>query len=165
MQRALLEDDSSCRDALERTWSNLCDHTPLGPLLVATCPLYGNWVLLLTQPAHWPLPPQLLHCGGGSGVGSHPDSPASSSGTSSPAEQQVSTTTTSSSATCHQYLGGQSAQHRTDPQEREAAATEARMAGARMLGKLAGFVVRPVPGLDYSKVRFLLKNIAFTCMI
>ena len=59
-QRALLEEREDCLALVERVWCNACDFTPLGPLLVSTCPLYGNWVTLITQPPNWPLPQNLL---------------------------------------------------------------------------------------------------------
>ena len=50
-----------------------------------------------------------------------------------------------------QYLGGPPAQHSTDELERNILAARSRCSGARLLGKLAGFILQPVPGFDYSK--------------
>ncbi len=130
-QRALLEENEDSLTLIERVWSNACDLTPLGPLLMSTCPQYGNWVTLITQPPNWPLPPQLL-------LNSSSSNANNSSGETS-------------SSSNHQYLGGPNVQHVTDAAEKDFYATRARMLGSRLLGKLAGFIVRPVPGMDYSK--------------
>ena len=45
-----------------------------------------------------------------------------------------------------QFLGGQEAQSLADPQARAAAVARARHTGARLLGKLASYIVQPVPG-------------------
>ena len=45
------------------------------------------------------------------------------------------------------YLGGTKAQQANNELERNILATRARCQGAKLLGKLAGFIVQPVPGL------------------
>jgi TATA-binding protein-associated factor len=121
-QRALLEHHEPNLFLIERIWNNVCDFTPLGPLLMSTCPLYGTWVTLITQPPNWPLPPSLLLVR--QGEDREPEA---------------------------QYLGGPEAAHIVDPVEKDKFQTRARWLGAKMLGKLAGFIVQPVPGMDYSK--------------
>ena len=49
------------------------------------------------------------------------------------------------------FLGGVKAQQTNDENERNRLATRSRCTGARLLGKLAGFIAKPVPGFDYSK--------------
>ena len=49
------------------------------------------------------------------------------------------------------FLGGVKAQQTNNENERSNLASRARCTGARLLGKLAGFIARPVPGFDYSK--------------
>ncbi len=120
-QRSLLEHNQENLELIEQVWKHLCDYTPLNPLLTSTCPLYGGWVTLISLPPMWPLSPNLL-------VGQKEE-----------AETPMP-----------QYLGGPEAQHSTDTVERDRLATRSRCLGARLLGKLAGFVARPVPGLDYS---------------
>ena len=118
-QRALLEHNEANLGLVEQIWNNLCDYTPLRPLLMSTCPLYGTWVALVTQPPNWALPQNFL-------IGKAAEGEA-------------------------QYLGGPEAAHRVDPVEKEKLVTRARWLGAKLLGKLAGFIVQPVPGMDYSK--------------
>ena len=48
------------------------------------------------------------------------------------------------------YLGGSKAQQASSELQRNILATRARCLGARLLGKLAGFIVQPVPGFDYT---------------
>ena len=47
------------------------------------------------------------------------------------------------------YLGGTKAQQANNELERNILATRARCQGAKLLGKLAGFIVQPVPGLFF----------------
>ena len=49
-----------------------------------------------------------------------------------------------------QYLGGPQAAHLVNALEKDKLVTRARWLGAKLLGKLAGFIVQPVPGMDYS---------------
>jgi TATA-binding protein-associated factor len=137
-QRALVEDAEECLPLIERVWFAVCDHTPLGPLLMGTCPQYGSWVTLISTWPHWPLPVHLLVSYAGGTV----TPPAAAAG-----ENGVQ----SSSISQHQYLGGAAAAQSTDPRERERRATKARHLAAKLLGKLAGFIVQRVPGMDYSR--------------
>ena len=116
IQRALLEHHQVNLDLIMSTWNDICDNTPLAPLLMSVCPVYGSWMTLISMPPLWPL--QLNNTDG-----SH----------------------------VHQYLGGPEAQHLVDEEERDKYAMRARKAGCRMLGKLAGFICREVPGMDYSQ--------------
>jgi len=49
-----------------------------------------------------------------------------------------------------QFLGGPEAQPITDPVEKDKAVSRARNTAAKLLGKLAAFIVRPVPGIVYT---------------
>ena len=59
-QRALFEYYDYNLKLIEKSWSNICDHCPLGNLLTATCPLYGHWLTLISRGHMWPLPHELL---------------------------------------------------------------------------------------------------------
>ena len=59
-QRALFEYYDYNLELIEKSWSNICDHCPLGNLLTATCPLYGHWLTLISRGHMWPLPHELL---------------------------------------------------------------------------------------------------------
>ena len=69
-------------------------------------------------------------------------------------------------------MGGPDAQHLVDAAEKDRRVTRARYLGAKLLGKLAGFIVQPVPGMDYSQdamppadmfvAKILLPNLAET---
>lgn len=96
-----------------------CDNTPLAPLLLATCPLYGVWVTLVAVASNWPL--------------------------------TFSGILSKNGVDDKQFLGGPEAQAIADPVERDKYVQRARLLACRLLGKLAGFVVQPVPGLDYTK--------------
>ena len=52
------------------------------------------------------------------------------------------------------YLGGTKAQQANNELERNILATRARCQGAKLLGKLAGFIVQPVPGLFMPNIPF-----------
>lgn len=119
-QRAILEHHEENLKLIEQIWNNMTLYTPLGPLLMATCPMYGSWVAMVIQPPHWPLPAHLL-------------------------------IQDKAKAGVHQYLGGPDAQHLVNPTEKDRYVTRARYLAAKMLGKLAGFIRTPVPGMDYSK--------------
>ena len=58
------------------------------------------------------------------------------------------------------YLGGTKAQQANNELERNILATRARCQGAKLLGKLAGFIVQPVPGL-----LFLFCLHLFSCLL
>ena len=49
------------------------------------------------------------------------------------------------------YIGGNEAQHETDREVKNNLVMRARCLGVRLLGKLACFIMKPVPGMDYSK--------------
>ena len=49
------------------------------------------------------------------------------------------------------YIGGNEAQYETDREVKSKLVMRARCLGVRLLGKLACFIVKPVPGMDYSK--------------
>ena len=117
-QRALFEYYDYNLELIEKSWSNICDHCPLGNLLTATCPLYGHWLTLISRGHMWPLPHELL--------------------IKARREEQY-------------FLGGVKAQQAKDDLARNTIASKARCLGARLLGKLAGFIAQPVPGFDYSK--------------
>ncbi|XP_059079970.1 LOW QUALITY PROTEIN: TATA-binding protein-associated factor 172-like [Tigriopus californicus] len=53
-QRAVLEHQEDNLKLIEQIWNNMALYTPLGPLLMATCPMYGSWVAMVIQPPHWP---------------------------------------------------------------------------------------------------------------
>eukprot|EP00092_Neocalanus_flemingeri_P012300 GFUD01013258.1.p1 GENE.GFUD01013258.1~~GFUD01013258.1.p1 ORF type:complete len:1777 (+),score=633.99 GFUD01013258.1:47-5377(+) len=53
-------------------------------------------------------------------------------------------------STSRQFLGGPEAQPITDPVEKDKAVSRARNTAAKLLGKLAAFIVRPVPGIVYT---------------
>ena len=53
-------------------------------------------------------------------------------------------------STSRQYLGGPEALPITDPVEKDKAVSRARNTAATLLGKLAAFIVRPVPGIVYT---------------
>ena len=59
-QRALLEPHEGNLTLIQDTWGFICDNCPLDALLTATCPMYGNWLLLISRPHLWPLPQELL---------------------------------------------------------------------------------------------------------
>ncbi len=121
-QRSLVESEIENLKLIEATWSEVCDNCPLAPLLTTTCPLYASWFALISKHNFWPLPNELLINKNNNGGNEN-----------------------------LQYLGGSVAQHTTDELERNNLATRSRCTGARMLGKLAGFISQPVPGFDYSK--------------
>uniref|UniRef100_A0A0K2V3X8 BTAF1 RNA polymerase II, BTFIID transcription factorassociated, 170kDa [Alligator mississippiensis] n=1 Tax=Lepeophtheirus salmonis TaxID=72036 RepID=A0A0K2V3X8_LEPSM len=54
-QRCLLEHYSRNLELIESVWKCTCSNTPIGDLLLATCPLYGPWLILISQPPNWPL--------------------------------------------------------------------------------------------------------------
>lgn len=120
-QRALFEAAEVNLNLLESAWTHICDHCPLAALLTATCPLYGNWLVLVSRPHMWPLPVDLL--------------------IKAKKEEQY-------------FLGGKTAQQSNNDLDRICTATRARCLGAKLLGKLAGFIAQPVPGFDYSKEPF-----------
>ncbi len=92
---------------------------------MSTCPLYGNWVTLITQPPNWPLPANLLIRDGSS------SSSTSSSSSSSATLDKDGAESPLGGNSNHQFLGGANAQHLTDPVEKDAHITRARMLGAR----------------------------------
>lgn len=49
------------------------------------------------------------------------------------------------------YLGGHRAQHCTDEVRKQCLTFKSRHVAAQLLGFLAGYVIKPVPGIDYSK--------------
>ena len=49
-ERALLEHNSKHLTLIESIWNVVCDHTPLQPLLLSTCPLYGHWLIMVMGP-------------------------------------------------------------------------------------------------------------------
>merc|ERR1719495_413352 len=49
-ERALLEHHSKHLALIESIWNVVCDHTPLQPLLISTCPLYGHWLIMVMGP-------------------------------------------------------------------------------------------------------------------
>jgi len=53
-------------------------------------------------------------------------------------------------STNRQFLGGPEAQPITDPIEKDKAMSRARNTAAKLLGKLAAYIVRPVPGIVYT---------------
>ena len=57
------------------------------------------------------------------------------------------------------YLGGTKAQQANNELERNILATRARCQGAKLLGKLAGFIVQPVPGLFMPYSFLLVQNV------
>ena len=59
------------------------------------------------------------------------------------------------------YLGGTKAQQANNELERNILATRARCQGAKLLGKLAGFIVQPVPGLFISYSFLILHTYIF----
>ena len=124
-QRALLEHNEANLGLIERVWNDVCDFTPLEPLLTSTCPLFGSWVTLITQSPGCPLPQAAMRL----------------PGTESAKEGE----------SVQQYLGGFQATHFVNPFEKDKLVTRARWLGAKLLGKLAGYIVQPVPGMDYSK--------------
>ena len=124
-QRALLEHNEANLGLIERVWNDVCDFTPLEPLLTSTCPLFGSWVTLITQSPGWPLPQAAMRL----------------PGTESAKEGE----------SVQQYLGGFQATGVVNPLEKDKLVTRARWLGAKLLGKLAGYIVQPVPGMDYSK--------------
>ena len=130
-QRALLEHSETNLGLIERVWNDVCDFTPLGPLLTSTCPLFGPWVTLITQPPGRPLPRAAMRLPG--------------------TESAKAAETEAEGEHVQQYLGGPQAAHVGNPLEKDKLVTRARWLGAKLLGKLAGFIVQPVPGMDYSK--------------
>ena len=126
-QRALLEHDETNLGLIEGVWNNVCDFTPLAPLLTSACPLFGSWVTLITQPPGWPLPYAAMRF------------PATESAKAAEGEFM------------QHYLGGHRATNTANALEKDMLVTRARWLGAKLLGKLAGFIVQPVPGMDYSQ--------------
>ena len=117
-ERAVLEHQSKHLQLIESIWCSVCDNTPLQPLLLSTCPLYGHWLLMImNSPA---LPLSLLV------------TPRYKSGGP-------------------MHFGGPEAAQETDFSKRQMLMMRARCLGCKLLGKLACFIVQPVPGMDYSK--------------
>lgn len=59
-QRGLLESKEDCLALIQTAWCHVCDNCPLAALLTATCPIYGQWFVLISKPHMWPLPKELL---------------------------------------------------------------------------------------------------------
>ena len=55
-QRSLLEHKSESLDLIESIWTLVCERTPLEPLLLTGCPVYGSWFAMIQKPPHHPLP-------------------------------------------------------------------------------------------------------------
>ena len=145
-QRALLEHLEENQDLIGRIWNDVCDFTPLEPLLTSTCPLFGSWLTLITQPPGWPLPPAAMRLPGTESANA--------------VEKEY----------VEQYLGGPQATQALNTLERDKLVTRARWLGAKLLGKLAGFIVQPVPGMDYSKdemppMEMFVSKILMPCLI
>ena len=121
-QQALLEHSPKNVAILERLWNLICDKTPLQPLLEASCPLFGSWLNIISQPSSQPLPTHLF-------VYTHNEEIARQN---------------------NQYIGGSGAQNEANNVERDRLIIRARCLGATFLGKLAVFIVKQVPDIDYS---------------
>ena len=115
-QQALMENNTKNLTILESLWNSVCDKTPLEPLLQSSCPLYGSWLNIITQPSTKQLPDHFFVYA-----------------TKEP-----------------KYIGGSEAQYETDIDEKDRLITRAGCLGVRLLGKLACYIVKPVPGMDYS---------------
>jgi TATA-binding protein-associated factor len=106
---------------------------------MASCPWFGPWITLIAAPAHLPLDPAILlppvvRCG-------NDDDDGDDIGIGNGIQQQQQ----------QQFLGGPEAVHITDPVERHRCVARARNLGARLLGKLASFIMRPMPGIQYTQ--------------
>jgi TATA-binding protein-associated factor len=105
---------------------------------MASCPWFGPWITLIAAPAHLPLDPAILlppvvRCG-------DDDDDDAGIGIGNGVQQQQ-----------QQFLGGPEAVQITDPVERHRCVARARNLGARLLGKLASFIMRPMPGIQYTQ--------------
>jgi TATA-binding protein-associated factor len=139
-QRALLEHQESCLRLIPRLWDAACEQTPLSPLLMASCPWFGPWITLIAAPAHLPLDPAILLAPVVRAGNNDDDDDDIGIGNGIQQQQQQ-----------QQFLGGPEAVHITDPVERHRCVARARNLGARLLGKLASFIMRPMPGIQYTQ--------------
>jgi TATA-binding protein-associated factor len=128
-QRALLEHHEACLELIPRLWDAACELTPLSPLLMASCPWFGPWITLIAAPAQLPLDPAVLL-------------PTNSTSDEEKLNEDPGTK--------QQFLGGQEVVSMTDQLERNRCVTRARNLGARLLGKLASFIMKPMPGIEYT---------------
>jgi hypothetical protein len=100
---------------------------------MASCPWFGPWITLIAAPAHLPLDPAILL------------PPVVRAGNDDDDDdigiQQQQ----------QQFLGGPEAVSITDPVERHRCVARARNLGARLLGKLASYIMRPMPGIQYTQ--------------
>ena len=126
-QRALLEHYEACLQLIPRLWDAACEQTPLSPLLMASCPWFGPWITLIAGPATHPLDPAVLL------------PPVQLDD-----EESVDVTSR------QQFLGGPGVVSMTDQEERSRCVARARNLGARLLGKLASYIMKPMPGIVYT---------------
>lgn len=59
-QRALVENYGEVLELIPRVWSDLLKSSKLDSLLLAACPLFGQWLCLAMQPARAPIDPNAL---------------------------------------------------------------------------------------------------------
>jgi TATA-binding protein-associated factor len=104
---------------------------------MASCPWFGPWITLIAAPAHLPLDPAILLP---PVVRAGNDDDDDDIGIGNGIQQQQ-----------QQFLGGPEAVSITDPVERHRCVARARNLGARLLGKLASFIMRPMPGIQYTQ--------------
>ena len=127
-QRALLEHNEACLSLIPRLWDAACEQTPLSPLLMASCPWFGPWITLIAAPAHLPLDPAVIL----------------------PAQARSDEEGADEGPGQQQFLGGPEVVPMTDQVERNRCVARARNLAARLLGKLASFIMKPMPGIEYT---------------
>ncbi|XP_071538423.1 TATA-binding protein-associated factor 172 isoform X2 [Panulirus ornatus] len=135
-QRALLERSAENLDLVFKIWMQMLANVSLDYLLPAVCPLVSSWFCLMMSNPKVPLDASLLliahHNKSGEGR------KLRASALSDPVDQ----------AEMKFYLG--SCDQCNDLSEKQRVIVRARCAAAKLLGRLSQYVIKPMPGIDYS---------------
>lgn len=59
-QRALVENYGEVLELIPKVWSDLLKSSKLDSLLLAACPMFGQWLSLAMHPARAPIDPKVL---------------------------------------------------------------------------------------------------------
>ncbi|XP_041362673.1 TATA-binding protein-associated factor 172-like isoform X2 [Gigantopelta aegis] len=128
-QRSLLEHSPELLDLVEKVWAQLLERTPLDYLIGASLPWLGVWLCLLMQPARVPYDPSYLI------EAKHRVRDISTPKSHHPSE-------TPAIKEQRDFIGGISTN--TLMSEQDPSVMKARITGARLLGRLASYITRPL---------------------